>query len=549
MKLLLLFSLFVSSSLFSQISLSQWQTFQWDSALVEQTSYEPLSSIHFPRIEANENGFTISSKRWHFSMYPNLWQELHFFNSSMEFDTTIKEGVIYDNYAFGQGEDLFSKDGKIYTFNYFRACEVNDSTCNFNVFSSYDEGGNLLFSDTLKREGLMPFFNGGLQWFAETINNKVLNGDFVYYLSFPTQNAENLVSINLIRCNLTQPEIEAFPILLGIDARIYSFLNADESSILVEKRGQIMEGNRPFSLDSFSLDGELISSSLIAALPAGYTKVMDYMKGPDSNLILYRMTYPSLQYNIEFLDAGLQVESSFSIHDDDYRASPFIHPPGSNSVFMVLNSETSTQANRRLIEIDLASKSIISDTLFSFPSQFYTPAPPMFTLNEALGEVLFYGMVNGLPYIHKINVLDKSASFDIVQFPEDSLFGQCDYFHIDFNGGEYYTVAIDNISLGVGLNGYCFGKLDFPTSTQNHLKNNIHFTISPNPASHQISLLNLPAEPLGVHVLDLQGRTLYSGRSNRQSSIDLPVEQLSAGIYFVSVQGANGVRTQKFIKH
>lgn len=80
-------------------------------------------------------------------------------------------------------------------------------------------------------------------------------------------------------------------------------------------------------------------------------------------------------------------------------------------------------------------------------------------------------------------------------------------------------------------------------------KSEPQFGLAPNPARHQISLFNLPSEQLQIQVLDLQGRSLFTRASNRQSTLDLPVDQLSPGVYFVSVQGAVGVKTQKFIKH
>ena len=56
-------SIIFFSKLNAQIQLSQFQTFQWDSVFFEQSSTYSLPGGEFPRLEAHEDGFVISSKR------------------------------------------------------------------------------------------------------------------------------------------------------------------------------------------------------------------------------------------------------------------------------------------------------------------------------------------------------------------------------------------------------------------------------------------------------------------------------------------------------
>jgi hypothetical protein len=87
------------------------------------------------------------------------------------------------------------------------------------------------------------------------------------------------------------------------------------------------------------------------------------------------------------------------------------------------------------------------------------------------------------------------------------------------------------------------------TSSLSNTPKSTALQLAPNPAQHQVSLYNLPPEALEVRVVDLQGRLVFTQRSNRQNTLDIPIAQLSKGMYWVTVQGPGGIKTQKFIKH
>lgn len=72
-------------------------------------------------------------------------------------------------------------------------------------------------------------------------------------------------------------------------------------------------------------------------------------------------------------------------------------------------------------------------------------------------------------------------------------------------------------------------------------KPKVDFTIFPNPATDMVSVkLN---EPSQVTLIDVSGKVLYQVFAN-SSQISLPINNISAGMYFVSVE-SNGERTTK----
>lgn len=544
-------SIIFFSKLNAQVQLSQFQTFQWDSAFFEQSSTYSLPSGEFPRLEAHENGFVISSKRWQSLLDQRLWREFHFFNPSMEYDTTIVQGIAYDNFTYGEGEDLFSINNRVYSFGYYRACEVNDSTCNFNVFSCFTPEGILLFSDTLSRSNFMPLYDGS--FFGERTKFRIINNDYVYYLSNNPQGIGLPSEVNLIKCNLNVPEIEVFPISDAFNSTVTSFYNANESSIKLERRFVGVDGTVYFSIDSFTTSGSFVSSVLVEEFQNSMVSVgaFDYLYDLDSLLVLYRFNSSTDERSVEFLNENLTVDTSIYLHGDGVDGSPFFQISGSSSAYIVLTPGGAVPPEYRLIEIDLVSRSIINDTIYPFPSDFNADVSEKFFFNESTGEILIYGfsLNNGLPYINRINLLEKKINFDRIYFPSDSTFSLCDYFQIDAFGNDYYVIGVDNISEGVGLNGYCFGKLDFPTSLPAKLNEQFQFCVHPNPTKSNLVLSQLPKEELIIQMLDLQGRVIHTQASNYQTTTQLNTEKLNTGVYFISVHGKKGIQTIKFIKN
>jgi hypothetical protein len=145
-------------------------------------------------------------------------------------------------------------------------------------------------------------------------------------------------------------------------------------------------------------------------------------------------------------------------------------------------------------------------------------------------------------------VFEKKAYFDDILLPQDSIFSECRYFDLAVRNGEYYLIALDNAITGEGLSSYCFGKLDFSTSLISSSNLQTQIILSPNPTSYQLHVSRLPPGILQIRILDLYGRVLDTQTSNQINTIQLSIENLNIGVYFVSVQSKNGVQTKKFIK-
>jgi hypothetical protein len=397
----------------------------------------------------------------------------------------------------------------------------------------------------------MPLYDG--YFIGERTKFRIINNEYVYYLSNNPQGIGLPSEVNLIKCSLNVPEIEVFPISAALNSKVTSFYNANESSINLERRFVGVDGTVYFSIDSFSTSGSLISSLLVEEFQSSMVSVgvYDYLYDLDSLLVLYRFNSFTDERSVEFLNENLTVDTSIYLHGDEVGGSPFFQIQGSSSAYIVLTPGGAIPPEYRLIEIDLVNRSIINDTIYPFPSDFNANVSEKFFFNESTGEILIYGFSfnNGLPYINRINLLEKKMSFDRIVFPSDSIFSLCDYFQIDAFGNDYYAIGVDNISQGEGLNGYCFGRLDFPTSLPAKLNEQLQFCVHPNPTKSNLVLSQLPKEELIIQVLDLQGRVLHTQASHYQATTQLSTEKLSAGVYFISVHGKQLVQTIKFIKN
>ncbi len=82
-------------------------------------------------------------------------------------------------------------------------------------------------------------------------------------------------------------------------------------------------------------------------------------------------------------------------------------------------------------------------------------------------------------------------------------------------------------------------------------KNNIGFSVYPNPASDNI-LINLAdnnIEIKAINILNISGKIVFSLYAQPGSvSYHIPVENLSKGIYIIQLKGENGIYMGKFVK-
>ena len=74
-------------------------------------------------------------------------------------------------------------------------------------------------------------------------------------------------------------------------------------------------------------------------------------------------------------------------------------------------------------------------------------------------------------------------------------------------------------------------------------------SLYPNPARSQLTLdlLQLDEEPIGLRILDSSGRIVLEQKTLQMSKLSIPLDGLSNGVYFASVQLKDKLLTERFI--
>ena len=74
-------------------------------------------------------------------------------------------------------------------------------------------------------------------------------------------------------------------------------------------------------------------------------------------------------------------------------------------------------------------------------------------------------------------------------------------------------------------------------------------SLYPNPAHSQLTLdlLQLEEEPIGLRILDSSGRIVLEQKTLQMSKLSIPLDGLSNGVYFASVQLKDKLLTERFI--
>lgn len=88
---------------------------------------------------------------------------------------------------------------------------------------------------------------------------------------------------------------------------------------------------------------------------------------------------------------------------------------------------------------------------------------------------------------------------------------------------------------------------DRATSLPDH-HNQLKFSISPNPASDEITVNYDGDSRLVIKILDINGRKVLERKLISKVQAKINIEYLSAGVYFVQVVGDNNSKTEKLIK-
>jgi hypothetical protein len=91
-----------------------------------------------------------------------------------------------------------------------------------------------------------------------------------------------------------------------------------------------------------------------------------------------------------------------------------------------------------------------------------------------------------------------------------------------------------------------------PTAIQNIVERS-QFELMPNPADKLLNVnmnLDVLSENVTITLFDINGRIIeQSNYSNvKDQSVQLNVENLNAGFYFVRIKTDNGVQTKEFVK-
>lgn len=552
MKNAILSLLFIGLSITNnaQVFVENPQYFEWDTETSISTG--ATFALGSTRILATQNGVCVTTKKYFDTENLAMTKELHFFDPFMNLNQSIAHGITAYNVQFGRNEDFFLYDEKICVLDFQYIPVSDDSISSFHCFSIYSDQGVLLSTDTLWIVEYYPFYSGNLTLTNTPLLNKHISENYVYYLTDRIDTLDD--SRNLIRCNLDNAQIEVINFPASALTNMRSFLEVDLNSLWVSISEQTSNSNINY-IKQFDFEGNEIFSEIDNVFPlTGNMFIRDIISRDITTKMRYCYNNTTDRSSIEFLNNNFLSVESLDIHGDEFDSGRLFHDSGSTFAYLVLMPKYLSNYNYRLIEFDVEQKLISFDTLFAVSPEFRPFNQRHYLFKPESGDFIHYGIVyrenQNFVFFHRINAFERKAYIDSIVMPYNDSFQDTDYLNIHFANGQYYFVAVDELSVVDGeLTNYCVGTLSIPTSIKPSPTGEVSFTIAPNPASHQISLLNLPAEPLGVHVIDLQGRTLYSGSSNRKSTLELPVEQLSKGIYFVLVQGANGVSTQKFIKH
>ncbi|GEM_PF-1608536 len=170
------------------------------------------------------------------------------------------------------------------------------------------------------------------------------------------------------------------------------------------------------------------------------------------------------------------------------------------------------------------------------------------------------GLEIGKSYMIQLFMGDKRAeqvgSFILIEaedgptFGDASTTGYANTNGIVINGGfvaestsfNLYSIKDQNGSEGFNLNGYQLREVA-SLSTKDNTVNNIK--VYPNPVKKGIIYISNLSKELDYQIINVQGKTLKSGRTSESKTID--VSELNAGLYFITMNDEKSSTTKKFI--
>ena len=549
MRYLFIIFIFSFLNVKSQVQVLNPQYFEWDTNIVQ--SIEAFNE-GLTRIIASEQGVCVTTRKYKTPELNSMYKELHFFDNSMNYTTSVLHGETGNDVSFGGSEDIFALNDYLYVLDFQSLIYSLDSVIEFHCFSKYNFEGDLISTDTLWGREHYEFYNGDLSNPSTPMNYRYINGNYVYYISLRTNSSDSEKS--LVRCNLNDASFSLIPFDLGLNGSLRTFLGVSDSSFLIEKRQPSGSLNQDF-FEQYDLNGNSLNTVFIGEPSVSNSSVtLDYITENGTISIIYRANFVTDRKTIEFINDDLSIANSIDIHGNEYNTGRLMHSEGAQTFHLVLLPRYTNNYNYRLVEIDIPTQSIVFDTTFVIPFDDFstlTSARSAY-INQEQGNFIRYGVKLGstnTPYFHRINVYERKAYFDSVSFIYNDIFQSVNYINVDYNNGIYYIVGHNPSTTDDELNAYCVGTLNIPTSIDQGLSNDLIFNLSPNPARDELFLTKLPTETLQIQIHDLQGRILFSKINQQLSTAQLPISDLNAGLYFVSVLGKQGLQTRKFIKN
>ncbi len=123
--------------------------------------------------------------------------------------------------------------------------------------------------------------------------------------------------------------------------------------------------------------------------------------------------------------------------------------------------------------------------------------------------------------------------------------------------GSIHTVQINNLSLPAGVHKiYIFNDYAAFTSKVftvvdplgiNNIGQSNQITIYPNPVASKLSITS-PDIITGMTIKNVLGQSVFCQDGNGGKKVDIDIETLASGTYFLEAKGPAGVITERFVK-
>jgi hypothetical protein len=154
-----------------------------------------------------------------------------------------------------------------------------------------------------------------------------------------------------------------------------------------------------------------------------------------------------------------------------------------------------------------------------------------------------FGLEDSISYLHSTYLTAQ-----LYRWHKDNLFVH-ESTHYNLNNptsGEYFVEIITEEGCRDTSNSIAY----FPVSV-NSSNINSNFTLFPNPASDVLSIKCIESQSLKTEIIDLSGKLIYSKDYSsvyENEIIEIPIHNLTEGLYFIRLREKDQISTHKFIK-